>query len=268
MPAAVDVRGGAPGTRETTLLGAAQRGQVDALVLSGGSAFGLGAVDGVMAFLAEKGRGFQTPAGPVPLVPAAIIYDLAVGTPKHPDAEWGRRAAEVATTSNFQKGALGAGTGATVAKLGGAPAPSGIGWGFSESTIGSCAAVVVLNAVGDVVRPIDGVVVRGAADPDGRGRSGAEMLREGAGRARSGENTTIGCVMIDAALDRYALARTAIAAHNGLAAVVRPAHTPFDGDTFFVVARAVGNPDVQDVASVCVATSAAVEEAILSLFEQ
>lgn len=266
-PAAVDVRGGAPGTRETTLLGAGQRGAVDAVVLSGGSAFGLGTVDGVMRVLAERGRGLPTPAGPVPLVPGAIIYDLAVGELVYPDASWGRRAVEAAEPRNFEVGALGAGTGATVAKLGGDPSPSGIGWGFSEFTLGTVTAAVVLNAVGDVVRPATGERLRAAIDPEGRGRAGEQLLQQGAGRARTGENTTIGCVMVDAPLDRFALTRAAIAAHNGLARAVVPAHTPFDGDTFFVVARASGNPDVQAVASLCVATTEAVERAIIGLFD-
>jgi L-aminopeptidase/D-esterase-like protein len=129
------------------------------------------------------------------------------------------------------------------------------------------AAIVVLNAVGDVVRPATGELLCAATDPEGLGRSGAELLRAGIGRARPAENTTIGCVMIDAPADRYALTRVAIAAHDGLARAVVPAHTPFDGDTFFVVARAHGEPTFEDVASLCVATTLAVEDAITSIFE-
>jgi len=268
VPAAVDVRGGAPGTRETTLLGAGQRGFVDAIVLSGGSAFGLGAIDGVMAYLVEQGRGFPTPASPVPLVPGAIIYDLAVGDAIHPTADWGRRAAEAADYADFRTGRIGAGTGATVAKLGGAPTAAGLGWGFSDCSLGRVSAAIVVNAVGDVVRPATGEFLRAAVDPEGRGRNGLDLLREGVGRARAGENTTIGCIMIDGALDRYALARAAIAAHDGLARAIVPAHTPFDGDTFFVVARAHGTPDIQAVASLCAATTVAVENAITGLFAQ
>ncbi|MEZ4520892.1 MAG: P1 family peptidase [Thermomicrobiales bacterium] len=266
VPAAVDVRGGAPGTRETTLLGTGQRGLVDAVVLSGGSAFGLSTVDGVMTYLLEQGRGLPTPAGPVPLVPAAIIFDLAVGDPVRPDASWGRAAAESAASGDYRTGRVGAGTGATVAKLGGQPTPAGIGWGFADSSVGRVSAIVVLNAVGDIVNPADGSILRGATDPEGGNRNGADLLRDGVGRARQAENTSIGCVVIDGPLDRYALNRAAIAAHDGLARTVVPAHTPFDGDTFFAVARKAGEPDVQDVASVCVATTQAVENAILDLF--
>ncbi len=267
-PAAVDVRGGAPGTRETTLLGAGQRGAVDAVVLSGGSAFGLGVSDGVMRFLAEQGRGVPTPAGTVPLVPAAIIYDLAVGEARAPDADWGRRAAESATANDFRTGRLGAGVGATVAKLGDGSTPAGIGWGFSSATLGTVSAAVVLNAVGDVVDPGTGARLAFAADPTGANQTGEHLLRTGVGRGRASENTTIGCIMIDAALDRYALTRAAIAAHDGLARTVVPAHTPFDGDTFFVVARSLGSPDILDVASLCVAVTVAVEGAIVGLFDQ
>ena len=267
VPASVDVRGGAPGTRETTLLGAGQRGVVDAVVLSGGSAFGLSTIDGVMSYLVEHGRGLPTPAGPVPLVPGAIIFDLAFGDPVQPDATWGRAAAESARPRDFRSGQIGAGCGATVAKLGGEPHRSGIGWGFAESSLGTVTAVVVLNAVGDVVRPSDGTIIVGAADPDGQGRNGADLLREGVGHTRTGENTTIGCLMVDAPLDRHALERAAIAAHDGLARAVSPAHTPFDGDTFFVVARESGNPDIRDTASVCVSVTQAVERAILAIFD-
>lgn len=266
-PAIVEVRGGAPGTRETTLLDPGQRGLVDALSLSGGSAFGLCTADGIMRYLEEQGRGFPTPARSVPLVPAAIIYDLGVGQAVHPNADWGYRAAREATAENFQQGAIGAGTGATVAKLGGNPSPSGLGWGFADSLSGRVAALIVVNAVGDVVRSRDGTILRGATDPEGKGRDGAGLLRDGVRRVRPGENTTIGCVMVDGALDRYALQRAVIAAHDGLARCIHPAHTIYDGDTLFVVARETGEPDPRHVASLCVAVAEAVEAAVTSLFE-
>lgn len=267
VPAVVDVRGGAPGTRETTLLGPGQRGVVDAVVLSGGSAFGLRSADGVMDYLREDGRGHPTPAGPVPLVPAAIIYDLATGRPDVPDAGWGYTAAQQALAENYECGPIGAGAGATVAKLGGQPSAAGLGWGFSPSRSGEVSALVVINAVGDIVRPSDGTVLRGAIDPEGLGRSGADLLVAGVERVGPGENTTIGCVMVDGVLDRYGLTRVAIAAHDGLARTIVPAHTPYDGDTFFVVARSEGNTEIADVASVCAATTRAVESAIVTLFE-
>ena len=267
VPAVVDVRGGAPGTRETTLLGAGQRGLLDAIVMSGGSAFGLRTADGVMDYLRENGRGLPTPAGPVPLVSAAIIYDLANGETTHPAADWGYSAAQNSVAGNYEIGQIGAGTGATVAKIGGNPADAGLGWGFSSSTVGDVSAAVVLNALGDVVRSSDGSALRAASDPDGRGRSGLELMIEGIGRGRPGENTTIGCVMVDGELDRYGLTRIAIAAHDGLARAIVPAHTPFDGDTFFAVSRASGNPSIADISSVCAATTKAVEEAIVGLFE-
>ena len=267
VPAVVDVRGGAPGTRETTLLGAGQRGVLDAIVMSGGSAFGLRTADGVMDYLRDQGRGLPTPAGPVPLVSAAIIYDLAVGERIHPDSTWGYSAAQNAAAGNHETGPVGAGTGATVAKIGGDTANAGIGWGFSMSAIGNVSAAVVLNAVGDVVNPTDGTILRGAADAEGKGRTGLEMMIQGASRARSGENTTIGCIMVDGELDRYGLTRVAIAAHDGLARSIVPAHTPFDGDTFFAVARTSGKLSLAEISSVCAATTKAVENAITGLFQ-
>ena len=268
VPAAVDVRGGAPGTRETTLLASGRRGLVDAIVLSGGSAFGLATADGVMDFLASQGRGHPTPAGPVPLVPAAIIYDLAVGNPVAPDAAAGYRAAQTAQNSCVDIGAIGAGTGATVAKLAGNPSPSGIGYGRANSAAGMVEAVVVLNAVGDIVDPATGSTVRGATDGHDLRTSGIDLIRTGVGRGRAGENTTIGCLLVDATTDHSALQRIAIAAHNGLARTVVPAHTPFDGDTFFVAGRALGTVEIEKTAALSAAATIAVERAILSIFSE
>jgi L-aminopeptidase/D-esterase-like protein len=267
VPAVADVRGGAPGTRETTLLDPGRQGAVDAIALAGGSAFGLAAADGVMRFLFERGRGFPTAGGPVPLVPSAIIFDLATGKAVHPTAEWGYRAAQSATSSETAIGLVGAGTGATVAKLGGSPTPGGLGAASVTSAAGDVHAVIVVNAVGDIVDPSTGAYLRKALDPQGGGRSGLELLIDGVQRARFAENTTIGCVMIDAPMDSYALHRAAVAAHDGLARAIVPVHTAFDGDTIFVVARDRGASTLGQVASLCAATTLAVERAIISIFQ-
>jgi L-aminopeptidase/D-esterase-like protein len=161
---------------------------------------------------------------------------------------------------------VGAGTGATVAKLGGSPTPGGLGAASVTSAAGDVHAVMVVNAVGDVVDPSTGTYLRKALDPQGRGRSGLELLVDGVQRARSAENTTVGCVMIDALIDSYALHRAAVAAHDGLARAIVPVHTAFDGDTIFVVASGRGEPELGQVASLCAATTLAVERAIISIF--
>ncbi|HEX5166388.1 MAG TPA: P1 family peptidase, partial [Thermomicrobiales bacterium] len=239
VPATVDVRGGAPGTRETALLGSGRLvGRADALLLTGGSAFGLAAADGVMRYLKEQGRGFPTGAMPVPIVPAAVIFDLANGAAVWPDADDGYQAvANAEPPAGPSSGRFGAGTGATVAKLGGGSTPGGIGVASVSTGEATVTAIVVLNALGDIVDPQTGTPRASAVDPEGRGRRARELVLNANATARSGENTTIGAVLVDGAADRDTLQRCCIAAHDGLARCVWPAHTPFDGDTFFAVAR-------------------------------
>jgi L-aminopeptidase/D-esterase-like protein len=244
--AAVDVRGGAPGTRETDLLDPVNMVQeVHAIVLSGGSAFGLDAATGVVRYLEEKDIGFDTQVAKVPIVPAAILFDLGVGGKPHirPDADCGYQAAKAATTEAVPEGSVGAGAGATVGKLGG-PGQSmkaGIGTAAIRHADGLVvAALVAVNAVGDIVDPATGNVVAGVRTPDGTGLVDARRLLRarmpGGQRPRPTENTTIGVVATNAQLTQAELERVAIMAHDGYARAISPAHTPEDGDTIFALA--------------------------------
>lgn len=244
--AAANVRGGAPGTRETDLLGPGRLvQQVHAVLLSGGSAFGLAAADGVMRFLNDRGIG--VPVGPVrvPIVPAAVIFDLGLGSSTvFPDAASGWRAAIAARSDSLLEGSVGAGTGATVGKVLGIQNATKAGVGSAALALGGdvvVGAIVVVNAVGDVVNPVNGQILAGARDPStGRYVSAVgEILRRA---VRSGppsagpSNTTIGVVATNARLTRDELVRVASLAQDGLARAVRPAHTLHDGDTFFALA--------------------------------
>ncbi len=234
--AAVDVRGGAPGTREFGLFGDAIKPvTLNALVLSGGSAFGLVTAQGVMEEIEKEGRGAPTPTGPVPIVPAAIIYDLLVGrSDVRPSAEDGREAYLNRSPKPVESGPFGAGTGATVGKIHGPDGitPSGIGTCSTivdEATVG---VLVVLNAVGDVY-DLAGHRLTGSAELDRRG-DGFPL----------GSNTTLIAVATDANIDdRNELRRLAVRAHDALSATVRPAHTRYDGDTAFVVAAGRSEAD-------------------------
>ena len=239
--AAVDVRGASPGTRETALLDPRNSvQQVHAIVLSGGSAFGLAAADGVMRYLDERGVGYRTRAARVPIVPAAILYDLGVGDPAvRPGADCGYRAARAAAGGAVEEGGVGAGAGATVGKLGGPERAmkGGLGTALIELADGvRVAALMAVNAVGDVHDPATGALIAGVRSADGRRLAGAgALLREPAPDAPRGENTTIGVVATNAALDKAQLGVVARMAHDGLARAVRPAHTPVDGDAIFAL---------------------------------
>ena len=240
--AAVDVRGASPGTRETALLDPVNSiQQVHAVVLSGGSAFGLAAADGVMRHLDERGIGYQTRTARVPIVPAAILYDLGVGDPSvRPTAECGYLAAQAARSDGIHEGSVGAGAGATVGKLAGPDRAmkGGIGTALIELPDGlQVAALMAVNAVGDIYDPTTGALVAGVRSADGRRVVGAHaLLREPAPDLPGGENTTIGVVATNARLDKAQLGVVARMAHDGLARAVRPAHTPVDGDTIFALA--------------------------------
>ncbi len=246
--ATVDVRGSAPGTRETALLDPTHTvQQVHAVVLAGGSAFGLAAADGVMRYLEERDVGYETQAAKVPIVPAAILYDLAVGGDPsiRPTADCGYRAAAAATGGPVAEGSVGAGAGATVGKLGGPrrAMKGGLGTALVELPDGiRVAAVMAVNAVGDIYEPATGALVAGVRSDDGLRLSGAQaLLRPPA--APPGENTTIGVVATNAALDKAQLGVVARMAHDGLARAIRPAHTPVDGDAIFALSTGrLANP--------------------------
>jgi L-aminopeptidase/D-esterase-like protein len=235
--AAVDQRGGAPGTRETDLLKPGRLVEhVHAVVLSGGSAFGLASADGVARYLAEQGVGHPTNVGVVPIVPTAILFDLAVGRADvQPDARMGRLAAEGATADAVVQGCVGAGTGASIGgRLGAARGcKGGIGTASAEVGGATVAALFAVNALGDVLDP-DGTVLAGCRTEDGRGFVGPNVLP--GGTLNPFENTVIGIVATDAAVGRAHLQHVCAMAHDGLARAVKPAHTLFDGDTIFGLA--------------------------------
>ena len=241
--AGVDVRGSAPGSRETDLLNPINLvEQVHAIVLSGGSAFGLDAASGVMRYLEERNIGFDTRVAKVPIVPSAILFDLGVGDPKiRPSADCGYRAATNATTGPAQEGNVGAGAGATIGKLAGAGRAMKAGVGTTSITLPdglTVAALVVVNAVGDVIDPSSGKIIAGLRTEDGNGLADSRTaIRKGAPlRARVGQNTTLGVVATNARLTKVQASKMAQMAHDGLARALSPTHTPFDGDAIFSLA--------------------------------
>jgi len=241
--AGVDVRGGAPGTRETDLLDPVNSvEQVHAVVLAGGSAFGLEAATGVVRFLEEKGVGFPVGVGRVPIVPAAILFDLGIGDwTIRPDAKAGYEAARSATSGPVAEGSVGAGAGATVGKLFGAASAMKGGVGTASVRLPDgvvVAALVAVNALGDVVDPATGRVLAGVRTPDGRGLRGATdalLAGEKPGRPLQGQNTSIGVVATNVVLTKAEATKVAQMAHDGLARAIRPVHSPWDGDTLFAL---------------------------------
>ncbi len=239
----VDVRGSAPGTRETDLLDPKNLvQQVHAIVLSGGSAFGLETATGVVRYLEERGIGYDVGVAKVPIVPAAILFDLTVGDAKiRPDAEAGYKACKAATVNPPAEGNVGAGAGATVGKMfGGKRAmKGGIGTASIKLPGLTVGAIVAVNAVGDVIDPATGKLIAGARTADGKKLAGtmAGILRgESLPPLLGGTNTTIGVIATDAKLDKAQAQKVAEMAHDGLARTINPAHTMFDGDTIFAVA--------------------------------
>ncbi len=242
--AGVDVRGSAPGTRETDLLNPINTvEQVHAVVLAGGSAFGLDAASGVMRFLEERGIGYDVGIARVPIVPGAILFDLGVGSdPKiRPTADCGYRAASAASDGPVTEGNVGAGAGATIGKLAGSnrAMKGGIGSAAIKLPDGLVvAALVAVNAAGDVIDPSNGQVVAGTRTADGRRLADVRrLLRSGlTAPGRPGENSTIGVIATNARLTKVQATKVAQMAHDGLARTIYPVHTPLDGDTIFAVA--------------------------------
>lgn len=241
--AGVDVRGGAPGTRETDLLRPEMSvDTIHAVVLSGGSAYGLAAADGVMEHLESEGVGFRAGESVVPIVPAAILFDLGVGDPKvRPTAKSGLQAARDASRQPVPMGNVGAGAGATVGKLLG-PARAMRG-GLGSAAIARpdglvVGAIAAVNALGDIVDPGTGEIVAGARTRDGAAfaDSMAELRSGQRGeRPSAAQNTTIAVVAANVAWTKTQAAKAAQMAHDGLAMAIRPAHMPFDGDTVFAM---------------------------------
>lgn len=271
--AAVEITGMATGTRElNTLAPEHVVPRADAIMLSGGSAYGLAAAHGAMAWLSERGQGYPTGADVVPIVPAAILYDLAESRAR-PDASTGYAACGAATEAPVVEGRVGAGTGATVGKIGGSSMPGGIGSFAVEVggvTVGALAAV---NAVGDVL-DAEGRIVAGGRDAEGAFVDASRYLREQppegefaewrAPGVEEGRNTTLCVVATDAPLSKRELQRLVRMAATALPRRIRPVGTPFDGDVVFAVSTA---PEVREVSSAALmslgdAARHALEEAI------
>ena len=236
--AGVCVRGAAPGTRETDLLDSCNTVErIHAVLLAGGSAFGLAAADGVMRFLEEQGIGLDVGVAKVPIVPAAVLFDLGVGDPnRRPDSAMGYEAATNASQNPLPQGPWGAGTGATVGKALGMEhaMPGGIGCACLALPGGLLvAACVAVNAVGDVTDPDSGRILAGARKDDGSFLDTRRFLLQTSRPGTAGANTTIGVIATNANLTKAMANRLASVAHDGLATAIRPVHTPMDGDTLF-----------------------------------
>jgi L-aminopeptidase/D-esterase-like protein len=260
LTAVPGIRVGAPGTRETDLLSPSNLVErVNAIVLAGGSAFGLDAAQGVVRYLEEQNIGYKTAAGVVPIVPAAILFDLGFGgdAKVRPTADCGYRAALAATTGPVAEGNVGAGAGATVGKMGGIAGPgatggqrlpmkAGVGTASIHLPSGLVvAAIAAVNAAGDIIDPATGLVVAGTRNPDGTLADIRRLLRGGepATPTRAAENTTIAVVATNARLTKEQVNRMALMADDGLARAIYPSHTIGDGDTVFALATGLWTGD-------------------------
>jgi L-aminopeptidase/D-esterase-like protein len=279
VPGGVAQRGGAPGTRETDLLSPLNMvDKVNAVVLSGGSAFGLDTASGTSKWLEEHHIGWDVRIAKVPIVPAAILFDLPIGqnAKNHPGADCGYKAVAAATTDPVAMGTIGAGAGATVGKIGG-------GGGAMKGGLGSAVlrmpnglavgAIVAVNAVGDIIDPDTGNVVAGARKADGTLADARQLLRSGAllrGRAaspRAVENTTIGLVATNAKLTKAEVSRMALMADDGYARAIFPSHTMGDGDTVFSLATGTWNGQA-DVTTIGALAADAMAKALVQAVTQ
>jgi L-aminopeptidase/D-esterase-like protein len=276
----VDQRGGAPGTRETDLLRPMHLVErVHAVLLAGGSAFGLDAATGVVRWLEERGIGFDARAAKVPIVPAAILFDLDVGDASvRPDAAMGYAACEAAAADGpVAEGRVGAGTGCTVGKVLGPGRASPSGLGTASVDLGGglvVGAIVAVNAFGDVVDPRSGEILAGARPLRGEGFADSlATMKSFVGktilRFAGGSDTVIGVVATNAKLSKEETNKVAQMAHDGLARAVRPAHTLFDGDTLFALATGSKAADVNLVGAYAAEVMAeAIVRAVKSANEQ
>jgi L-aminopeptidase/D-esterase-like protein len=269
----VDVRGAAPGTRETDLLAPANLVErVHAVMLAGGSAFGLAAADGAMRWLEERGIGLDARFATIPLVPAAVLFDLPVGDARiRPDAAAGYAACEAATRLAPAQGNVGAGAGAMVGKVFGAARAMKGGIGTASVCVNgvTVGALVACNALGDVIDPATGQTVAGARSPDGAhlwGTARALLAGEAPRPLLAGTNTTLAVIATDAALTKVQAHRLAQAGHDGLARTINPVHTMSDGDTVFALATGLAtaaSPGMMVLATMAAeATARAVLQAV------
>ncbi|MBT9332693.1 P1 family peptidase [Paracidobacterium acidisoli] len=255
--AGVDVRGSAPGTRETDLLNPINAvDKVNAIVLSGGSAYGLDVATGVMRWLEEHKLGYPIgPLGVVPIVPSAILMDLGVGDFHiRPNADSGYQACVAANSSQVPEGNVGAGAGATVGKMFGMKFAMKSGLGTAGVKVGDTGivvgAIVAVNAVGDVYHPDTHRILAGARSEDGKGfRNAMQQILEGYRVVRSvGANTTIGAIATNAPFTKTQMTKIAQMAHDGYARAINPVHTMFDGDTIFALSTGVAKVEADESA--------------------
>lgn len=274
--ASVSIGGGAPATRETDLLRPEQLvDKVHAIMLTGGSAFGLAAVDGVVRWLWERAYGWPTGVTPVPIVPAAAIFDLQAPRLVWPDAALGYTACERAANTWPAEGRVGAGRGATVGKVCGIAAASAGGIGGASRRLPDdtvVGAAVVVNAFGHVIDPVTGRILAGPRLSDGSfGDTVSLLLQAVQPRTSIGSdvmsnvaaNTTIGVIWTNARLDKTGCARIARVAHNGLARTIRPAHTQYDGDTLFMLSLPGDHTRTPDLTTLGVAATEVVARAVV-----
>jgi L-aminopeptidase/D-esterase-like protein len=256
--ASVDVRGNSPGSREIESLRADRRlNEIHGLALAGGSAFGLAVADGVMEWLEERGVGFATPIATIPIVPAAVVFDLcAVRADVRPGAAEGRAACEAATEDDVATGRVGAGTGATVGKWAGRAylAPGGLGIGVAEEAGARVGALAVVNAIGDVLDS-DGTVIAGTSSPK------PTMILPGPEPAGV-TNTVLAVVTVTAALDKRDVAFLAARGSDGVTSTIRPAHTRYDGDVTFAIAAPPAGHATANVDLLAYLATRAVAEAV------
>jgi L-aminopeptidase/D-esterase-like protein len=258
--ASCEVRGASPGSRELALLAPDKTMQeIHALLFTGGSAFGLAAADGVMKWLSEQGRGYRTPWTHVPIVPAAVVFDLNLGSNSvWPDARAGYEACQHAAQSSAEEGNVGAGTGATVGKWRGIESSMKGGVGMSATTVGALAVatLAVVNAVGDVVDE-HGAILAGARGADGKFYGDVDPHRTFLrGKVLEHTNTTLVAAVMNASLSKVELHRVAQRMHDGLARAVIPSHTSYDGDATFALSRGEVKVDFDLVAEVAASLTA------------
>jgi len=264
----VDVRGAAPGTRETDLLKSENSVQeVNAILLSGGSAFGLAAASGVMDELAEENIGFKVGQHTIPIVPAAIIFDLNIGTASFPDYQSGKEAVRLASSDNIAVGSVGAGTGATIAKIAGKEHAIKCGIGMSTIVFDSgiiVSAMVVVNAIGCVRDVNTGITIAGARGESGLFLDESMVINSPKKYEDSGSNTTLGVIVTNASLDKTQVNRLATVAHDGFASSIWPVHTRSDGDVIFGLATQEIDVSISDVFKIEAFAVKAIERAILN----
>ena len=268
--AGVDVRGGAPGTRDTDLLNPVNVVErVHAVMLSGGSAFGLNALGGVQRYLEEKGVGYEMAGVRVPIVPGAVVFDLDIGSARiRPGIEEGYQACLDASAGAVAEGCVGAGTGAMVGQLQGRrrAVKSGLGTAGVKFYGGvTVAALFIVNALGDIVDPATGQVVAAIRREDGRGFDNTiELMKQGyTFMAEPGRNTVVGVVATDALLTKAQAAKVAQMAHDGIARAINPSHSMHDGDTVFALSVGSLRSDVTTVGSLAAEmTTAAILSAV------